>query len=104
MAYVRLGNLAVQLNKPYEDKLKWYTLAHNYLPLRVEPLARLAEHYLFIEVDRPKVPIWFCVEYMPALLYDLCKSTRAAGRRLCTVTKHLYTPLGVLETHLFLEL
>jgi hypothetical protein len=55
MAYLRLGGLAVQLNRPYEEKVRWYQQANSYLPLRVEPYNRLAEHYLFIEVDRAKV-------------------------------------------------
>lgn len=51
---MRLGELAKELQKPYEKQLAWYQRAHEFLPKRIEPMLRMAEHYLFVDIDKPK--------------------------------------------------
>lgn len=44
-SYLRLGYISGTLKHPWEEQLKWYLKAFDYLP-RVEPLVAIAEHYI----------------------------------------------------------
>jgi len=46
VATYKLGDLSEKMGYPWEESMVWYTKAFELLP-RVEPLVKMAEHYLF---------------------------------------------------------
>ncbi len=56
-SYYRMGQLAQQMNHPWEESLNWYLKAYGHSK-RAEPLVAIAEHYKEFDVFGNKKPDW----------------------------------------------